>query len=421
MVILMPTFVYGRNQLLVMTIGLYLMQGITVGLVSQAFPVLLRKAGTSLSLLSLFSFAALPWVGKFLWSTWVDNYYWRTLGYRRSWIIPAHGLQIILLIVLLLYPPVPQNIRSLFLLIILLSFAAATLDIATHGVAARYFHGQALVWVNAFQVTGVMLGMLLGGGGVMIIAVHYGYQSAILMLIGLSLLCILPVLCWREPPVKVTQHEKATLQMFFRAANCRKLLPIAIFVTGGGSVVFSLMKLILTDNHWNMAQIAVVAGGGASLMVLAGSLIAGFILSRFSLLWVLYPGLLSILTACLFWLAFTLKVLPLTSVYVWMASGIGSLGIGIISVGCFSLFMSNARRSSQPATNFSVCESVQTLSSILYSSVGMTISQWGGYSVGVSFSTLLVLLALGVIFHQHNAFTRTHRQPENQTDAKCQK
>lgn len=83
--------------------------------------------------------------------------------------------------------------------------------------------------------------------------------------------------------------------------------------------------------------------------------------------------------------------------------------------------MSNVRRSSQPAIDFLVCESVQTLSSIRYSSVGMIISQWGGYSVGVSFSTLLVLLALGVIFHQHNVFTRTHRQPENQTDAKCQK
>ncbi|ECF1924143.1 MFS transporter [Salmonella enterica subsp. enterica serovar Newport] len=419
MVIRMPTFVYGRGHLLIMTVALYLMQGMTVGLVSQAFPVLLRKAGTSLSLLSLFSFAALPWVGKFLWSTHVDNYYRGTLGYRRSWIIPAHGLQIILLTVLAFYSPAPQHILSLFLLIILLSSAAATLDIATHGVAAQHFHGQALVWVNAFQVTGVMCGMLLGGGGVMIIADHYSYQSAILVLAGLSLLCILPVLCWREPPVVGKQQEKAALRMFFRKANCRKLLPIALVVTGGGSVVFNLMKLILTDNYWDVAQVGVVAGGGASLMVLIGSLIAGFVLSRCSLLWVLYPGLGSILTACLLWLMFTLKVLPLASVYVWLASGIGSLGIGILSVGCFSLFMSNARLGSQPATDFSVCESLQTFSSILYSSVGIVICQWGGYSAGVSFSTLLVLLGLSVIFHQHSTLTRVYGQPDNQTDAKC--
>lgn len=406
--ILMPAFAYGRSQLLAMTVGLYLVQGITVGLVLQAFPVLLRETGASLSVISLFSFAALPWVGKFFWCTCVDNRYWQKLGYRRSWIIPAHLLLIILLAVLAFCQPDLKNIIPLFLLIILLSFAAATLDIATDGLAAQHFHGQALVWVNAFQVTGVMCGMLLGGGGVMILAARYGYQSAILALAWLSLLCILPVLCWREPPVVEKQRKKAALRGFFRATYCRELLPIAVFVAAGGSVIFGLMKLILTDSHWSLAQVGVVAGSGASLMVLAGSLLAGFALSRFRLLWVLCSGLLATLASSLLWLMFTLNALPLTPVYVWLASGIGSLGIGVVSVACFSIFMTHARRGSQPATDFSICQSVQTLGSILFPAIGTAISQWAGYSVGVGFSMLLVLLALGVIFRQRGVFDTIH-------------
>jgi PAT family beta-lactamase induction signal transducer AmpG len=294
----------------------------------------------------------------------------------------------------------------------LLSFAAATLDIATDGLAAQHFYEQSLVWANAFQVTGVMCGMLLGGGGMMLLTAHYGYQAAILTLMVISALCILPVLFWREPPFTENRRQKATLRRFFSVAGRRELLFVALFVASGGSVIFALMKLILIDQSWDLVQVGIVAGGGASLLVLIGSLLAGLMLSRMSLLRVLFCGLLSILAACLLWLMFTSGTLSLRSVYVWLACGVGSTGIGVVSVCSFSIFMSHARLGNQHATDFSVCQSVQTLGSIMFSSVGTAASQWGGYSVGVGFSVLLTLLAMCMIFLKRGAFDRL--KSENQ-------
>ena len=88
--------------LLPLLAALYTMQGMSVGLAFDAYPVLLRYAGVSLETLALLPLASLPWIVKFLWAPLLDNHWSPRFGRRKSWIIPAQCLQSGLLVVIAL-------------------------------------------------------------------------------------------------------------------------------------------------------------------------------------------------------------------------------------------------------------------------------------------------------------------------------
>ena len=66
---------------------LYFAQGLPFGFFVQAVPILLRKAGYSLTAIGGAALLTLPWALKFLWAPIVDRYYSKRLGRRRTWIL----------------------------------------------------------------------------------------------------------------------------------------------------------------------------------------------------------------------------------------------------------------------------------------------------------------------------------------------
>src|SRR5689334_18065525 len=66
---------------------LYFAQGLPFGFFVQAIPVILRKAGVSLSAIGFVSLLTLPWALKFLWAPYLDRAYLPSVGRRRTWIL----------------------------------------------------------------------------------------------------------------------------------------------------------------------------------------------------------------------------------------------------------------------------------------------------------------------------------------------
>lgn len=84
--------------------SLYWAQGLPVGFMTHALPVILRAQGVSLAHIGGFGLLMLPWSIKIFWAPLVDKFGYQKIGHYRSWIIPTQLLTIIVLIALSYIP-----------------------------------------------------------------------------------------------------------------------------------------------------------------------------------------------------------------------------------------------------------------------------------------------------------------------------
>lgn len=93
------------NRQLVIITGLYVAQAIPLYLVAAAFPPILRERGADLALIGGFGLLMAPWALKWLWAPVVDRYFT-----RKTWIVGAQGLTLVLICVISGLDPV-EDIR----------------------------------------------------------------------------------------------------------------------------------------------------------------------------------------------------------------------------------------------------------------------------------------------------------------------
>ena len=170
-------------------VALYFVQGIPVGLAFGTVPFLLKSMakGLSYTSLGLFSMATYPYSLKILWSPVVDSCYSRTVGRRRSWIIPIQLVSGLLLYVLgtcitrgVIFDGVDDAFRggvvsaeataaklshldvgSLALYFGILVFLCATQDIAVDGWALTILSRPSLSYASTAQTVGLNMGYFL--------------------------------------------------------------------------------------------------------------------------------------------------------------------------------------------------------------------------------------------------------------------
>ncbi|ORX89109.1 MFS general substrate transporter [Basidiobolus meristosporus CBS 931.73] len=145
--------------------GLDLLQGIPVGLTLGSIPFLL-KSKMSYSQIGIFSLAGYPYSLKLLWSPFVDSIYSKTIGRRKTWIVPIQ------LITSAMFFWLGANIDGLmnddevkvygltaiFFSLILL---CATQDIAVDGWALTLLSKENLSYASTSQTIGLNTGYFL--------------------------------------------------------------------------------------------------------------------------------------------------------------------------------------------------------------------------------------------------------------------
>lgn len=385
-------------RLVLLVAGLYLAQGLPVGLAFQAYPTLLRDMGASLDLVALTPLASLPWVAKLLWAGAVENRWSPRLGRRRSWILPLQAGSVVTFVLMALVPFDVPNMGLLLGLIALLSLFSATQDIAVDGLAAERLPSASLGRVNTFQVAGFMVGMLVGGPGTMVLFEHFSASVVFALLAILVMLCSLPVLFWKEPSA-VPMTTKASLRHFFKRRFAGRLTVLVMLVTLGGSTFFGLGKLILLDAGWSVSDVGVLAGVGQLLTIIVGCGLAGLLLRRLSRWTTLLTGLAMVGSAGVLWLGLALQPTWSAMGYVAAATLLGGLGIGVTSVASYTLSMRFAQLGQQPGTDCSVFQGLQTLGDILVSSLAIGIAAYSGYGAGVGVGLLALGAALLMLWY----------------------
>jgi len=154
---------------------LYTLQGIPMGLHSS-LPLIMKERGISYEGLSLFSLVSLPFSMKLLWAPLVDSCYIKSIGRRKTWLIPIQLLTGIVMIIgahhidRLMGDNDNGNgnqpeIVQLSLYFFLLYFLMATQDIAVDGWALTMLSKENVGYASACNTFGQVFGILLANQG----------------------------------------------------------------------------------------------------------------------------------------------------------------------------------------------------------------------------------------------------------------
>ncbi|XP_069172066.1 acetyl-coenzyme A transporter 1 isoform X2 [Procambarus clarkii] len=148
---------------------LYVLQGIPLGL-AGSIPMILQNRHVPYKDQATFSLSFWPFSIKLLWAPLVDSVYFRKMGRRKSWLVPAQYL--IGVFMLLLSPAVnellgvgsdhPPNVTIITCVFFALNFLAATQDIAVDGWALTILSRKHVGWASTCNSVGQTAGYFLG-------------------------------------------------------------------------------------------------------------------------------------------------------------------------------------------------------------------------------------------------------------------
>ena len=201
-------------------IALFLL-GIAAGLpfllIFSSLSIWLNEAGVARDTVTRFSWAALAYSFKFVWSPLADALplplLTRTLGRRRAWLLLAQcGVIAAICLMALIDPARPGALPQMALAAVLLGFSSATQDIVIDAYRIEIApHDAAMQAATAASYTaGYRCGMILSGAGALLLAGFFGstalvyhypaWRSTYLIMAALMGIGIATTLLVREPP-----------------------------------------------------------------------------------------------------------------------------------------------------------------------------------------------------------------------------
>lgn len=288
---------FRQQNLYLLLFSLYWAQGLPVGFMTHALPVILRAQGVSLAHIGGFGLLMLPWSIKIFWAPWVDRHAISRLGHYRSWILPTQLLTVVVLCVLSLFPiqalDQPLYLFIFFIALLFMNLTGATQDIATDALAVNLLQHDQQHWGNTFQVVGSRLGFIVGGGAVLWCLDWLSWRPTFLLLAALVFVNTLPVLLFKEPvhsshstnessQLNLVKKIKAYLSYFSQDKELQSWLMVLITFKVADGLAGPLLKPLMVDMGLSFTQIGVYITMLGAVAALVGAFIAGWVLKHFS-------------------------------------------------------------------------------------------------------------------------------------------
>ena len=412
--------------------SLYWAQGLPVGFMTHALPVILRAQGVSLAHIGGFGLLMLPWSIKIFWAPWVDRFGHSAFGHYRSWIIPTQLLSVLVLAGLSFLPiqalNQPEYLLVFFIALLSMNLVGATQDIATDGLAVNLLNSQQQHWGNTFQVIGSRLGFIVGGGAILWALDWLDWQSTFLILAGLVLLNTLPILWLKEPqqlkhtPSRVKagtfrwQKIKDYLAYFYQEQSLAAWLTVLITFKIADGLAGPLLKPLMVDLGLTFSQIGIYVTMLGAVAALIGAGLAGFSLKYVSREHALLGfSILKIFSLAAYaWLAVQYEAQgPIETWLIYLINAAEDMISAMLLVVMLTLVMQYSRKH-LAGTDFTFQVALMaTVSGGLYSLSGIFADRLG-YGNYLIIITLIAVLCLWTIFRWIKYFKQCNKNLTNQ-------
>lgn len=390
-----------KLKIFISIIGIYLAHTTPLYFLTFALPTMLRSMHVSLTTIGLMGFLMLPWVLKFLWAPWVDRFYSVSFGKRRSWILPTQFFIMTLLFSLLWISPIKDPL-CLFGILMLLSFFAATQDVASGAYVIEQCPSDERQKGNYAQVIGTTLGSASGGALILFCYGMFGWKFSLLLILTLAIIFFVVLIFIREKrEICVISREIPSLKHFFRHENARRMLWMCLAYRGCEGLVMGMQQPFLVDLHIPIDRIGLVMGVGNLTIGLFAAYIASIILKPLGNARML--GMLGLIRSAAYFGLFIVAFYQIhattfifTVVIVNMATRLMEM------VTLYTIFMAQCS-SKQAATDFAIFVSAElmiymlgiSLSGYLAEIIGFT----GLFLLGSFLSFISVMVSLRIYSH----------------------
>ncbi|MFT0694279.1 MFS transporter [Acinetobacter bereziniae] len=407
--------------------SLYWAQGLPVGFMTHALPVILRAQGVSLAHIGGFGLLMAPWAIKILWAPLVDRYGHHQAGHYRSWIIPTQILTIVILVILSFLPiqslNEPRFLFLFFIALLCMNSIGATQDIATDGLAVRILKEEQQHFGNMFQVIGSRLGFIVGGGAILWAMDWLSWQMTFLILAAIVACNTLPIWFYQEPEhlriaSKKTSHQKNIdrfewfrdyLRYFFENKKLTAWFFVLCTIKVTDGFAGSITKPLLVDLKLSLSQIGIYITMLGAFSALFGAGLAGLLLKKIkrhqALL--LFSVLKLISLAGFVWLAVLYEqAVPVAPWIIYLINALEDMFAAMLLVVILTLVMQYSR-SEHAGTDFTFQVSIMaSISGVLYTVSGMIGDQLG-YLKFLSFILLIgVLCLIPIIYWMRNMYEK---------------
>ncbi len=389
--------------------ALYVSQAIPVGFFIIALPAILRDAGASLEVVSLFGALALAWVFKFLWAPLVDRFGSKTRGHFRSWLLPVQTLAVVSVAAIATTDP-RESLLPLAIAGTIFMLVAATQDIATDGLAVRILAESERGVGNGVQVGGFFFGQILGGGLVLYLVGRIGWTATMFTVALLMALPLILVWRFREPPaVRTTPGARfnfGALGRFFTRSGAWGWVAVLVVYRAGDAAAVRMLGPLLVDQGMTLAAIGLLTGVAASVGAMAGALTGGLLVNivgrRNSL----------VFFALLHAVALTGYLLPASGpiqpVLLYFVVTVIALTGGLATAAIYTSMMDRSDPATS-ATDFTLQQSLCAMGPLIASILSGLVAQRFGYPTLFVASVVVALLAAGLAARR--AITTSARYP----------
>lgn len=229
--------------------------GVPILLIFSSLGLWLREAGIDRTTVTMFSWAALGYSFKFIWSPLVDALPLPVigrLGHRRSWLLLSQAFIIIAIIIMAMTDPTGATLTVMAMGAVLLGFSAATQDIVIDAYRIESAPSEMQTALSASYVGGYRVGMIVSGAGALYLAEFFGstekaysylaWQKTYLIMacvMGVGVLTTLFVL--REPVKKTKENAQST-------ADYARLVAVFLLSVVAFIGVYRVMGSVLPDS-----------------------------------------------------------------------------------------------------------------------------------------------------------------------------
>ena len=272
-----------------------------------ALITMLKEMGFDLKQLSWFYLLGGMEMAKFIVSPLIERYRLKRIGQFRGWLCLSSLIIFIALFMLHLIQP-QQDFALLMVACVLLNLSSLFFGCAALGLTCAILPFEQRGFGGIIQVIAGRVGKMLGGGLVLLIYHHYGWQSAVDLISVFALLLILQSSLYSEPRVAAEPQNPPLRFLFTRFfyfwqqphISFRWLILLLFVFIPSGMVVSSFIPR-LNALGWSSQHIGLLLSVFEPLCAIAFAPLSGLLLKKYSRVsvtqWVLFS---QIFAFCLF-------------------------------------------------------------------------------------------------------------------------
>ncbi|MDO6705275.1 AmpG family muropeptide MFS transporter [Photobacterium sp. 1_MG-2023] len=393
--------VYLEKSVLIM-LALGFSSGLPILLVFGTLSFWLREADVSRTDIGYFSWVALAYGLKWIWSPLIDRFpvpvFSNLLGRRRGWMVFSQLMIIASLCGMAVSNP-QADLSQLAIFAVIVAIASASQDIVIDAYRIELATERLQAALAAAYMTGYRLAMIMAGAGVLAFAALFGsdssydpigWKTAYFIMASMMSIGLITALCIREPQVNGKAMEELEADLRYKMVSqglppalariaawfyTAAVMPFIDFFSRYGKAGFLLLALIgcyrisdvvmgvmanafYVDMGFIKSEVAAVSKVYGVIMTLAGAGLGGLLIVRYNTLRILALGAILAAFTNLLFLAFTYigNNLPMLTLVI----SIDNLSAGI-ATAAFIAFMSGLTNVAFSATQYALFSSIMLL------------------------------------------------------------